>query len=74
MRRNTLLICLLLIAGTVSVNAQLPAPPMAAFEADAPKIGEPLPAITIYDDLGNPVNVRDLAPENYKVLILGCLT
>ena len=39
-----------------------------------PKVGEPLPDVTIYDDLGNPVNLRELADENYKVLVLGCLT
>ena len=49
-------------------------PPLAQFEAEAPKIGEPLPDITILDELGNPVNLRELADENYKVLVLGCLT
>lgn len=49
-------------------------PHMAEYEAIAPKIGEPLPDITIFDDLGNPVNLRDLPGENYKVLVLGCLT
>ena len=49
-------------------------PRMEEFEANAPKVGEPLPDITVLDDLGNPVNIRDLAGENYKVLVLGCLT
>ena len=40
----------------------------------APEIGEELPDLTIFDDQGNPVNVRELAKENYKVLVLGCLT
>ena len=40
----------------------------------APEIGEPLPDLTIVDEHGNPVNVRDLASENYTVLVLGCLT
>jgi len=47
---------------------------MPQFEADAPKVGERLPDIAIHDDLGNLVNIRELADENYKVLILGCLT
>jgi hypothetical protein len=47
---------------------------MEEFETGAPQIGEQLPDLEIYDDLGNPVNIRDLAGENYKVLVLGCLT
>ena len=54
--------------------AQSGPPRMPQFEADAPKVGEALPDITIHDDLGNPVNIRELASENYKVLVLGCLT
>ena len=49
-------------------------PPMEAFEDHAPKIGEAFPDVVIHDDLGNPVNLRELANENYKVLVLGCLT
>jgi hypothetical protein len=49
-------------------------PPFQAFEEGAPQIGEPLPDITIFDDQGNPVNLRELATENYTVLVLGCLT
>ena len=40
----------------------------------APKIGEQLPDLTIADDQGNPVNIRELAREHYTVLVLGCLT
>jgi hypothetical protein len=47
---------------------------MERFEASAPQVGEPLPGIIVHDDLGNPVNIRELADENYKVLVLGCLT
>jgi hypothetical protein len=46
----------------------------ARFEVSAPKIGDPLPDLSIFDDQGNPVNIRDLGGENYKVLVLGCLT
>ena len=49
-------------------------PGMALFEERAPQIGEPLPDLTIVDDTGNPVNVRDLPGENFSVLVLGCLT
>jgi hypothetical protein len=44
------------------------------FAERAPEIGDPLPDLTIVDDMGNPVNIRDLASENYTVLVLGCLT
>ena len=49
------------------------APPDARFEM-APKIGEPLPDISVVDRDGNPVNVREVASEHYTVLVLGCLT
>ena len=65
---------ILLLLGSLPVVAQNGPPVMPQFEADAPKVGEPLPDVTIYDDLGNPVNLRELADENYKVLVLGCLT
>jgi hypothetical protein len=57
-----------------SVFAQSGPPRMPQFEADAPKVGEALPDVVIHDDLGNPVNLRELSSENYKVLVLGCLT
>lgn len=65
---------LLLVLGSIPAFAQSGPPVMPQFEADAPKVGETLPDITIHDDLGNPVSIRDLAGENYKVLVLGCLT
>jgi hypothetical protein len=41
----------------------------------APEIGEQFPDLTIVDDQGNPVNIRDLASQSqYTVLTLGCLT
>lgn len=69
-----LLVSLLLYLGSNSAFSQMQPPRMEKFESDAPKVGETLPDITIHDDLGNPVNIRDLANENYKVLVLGCLT
>lgn len=64
----------LISVGMSQAIAQGGPPRMPQFEADAPKIGEQLPDITIHDDLGNPVNLRDLSDENHKVLVLGCLT
>ncbi len=41
----------------------------------APEVGEQIPDVTIVDDHGNPVNIRDLASNSpYTVLTLGCLT
>ncbi len=63
------------------MGAQRPAELAAAvqavidrFDAAAPKIGEPLPDLTLVDDQGNPANIRDIANEHYTVLVLGCLT
>jgi len=40
-----------------------------------PGIGEQLPDISIVDDHGNPVNMRDITTTGrYTVLTLGCLT
>lgn len=49
-------------------------PPIPLFEERAPEIGEPLPDISIFDEAGKPVDIRQLARENYTVLVLGCLT
>lgn len=41
----------------------------------APEIGEQISDVTIVDDRGNPVNIRELASQSpYTVLTLGCLT
>jgi hypothetical protein len=40
----------------------------------APKIGDQMPDLTIFDDMGKPVNIRDITKEHYTVLVLGCLT
>ena len=41
----------------------------------APEIGEQIFDVTIVDDQGNPVNIRELASQSsYTVLTLGCLT
>ena len=41
----------------------------------APEVGDQIPDLTIVDDQGNPVNIRELASRSpYTVLTLGCLT
>ena len=44
------------------------------FLENGPKVGEQLPDLTIFDDMGTPVNIRDVTKGNYSVLVLGCLT
>jgi len=39
-----------------------------------PDIGEQIPDITIVDDQGNPVSMRDITTGQYTVLTVGCLT
>ncbi len=39
-----------------------------------PDIGEQIPDVTIVDDQGNPVNMRDITSGQYTVLTVGCLT
>lgn len=44
------------------------------FEEEAPKVGELMPDVLVYDDEGNPHRLPELLAEHYSVLILGCLT
>jgi len=80
----------LFVSGTLlawsALNAQRPGPdefvdpsvgdgPRAhEFWPAAPEVGDLFPDVNVVDDLGNPVNIRELAAENYSVLVLGCLT
>ena len=69
-----------------AVNAQRPGPgaipdpsvgdgPRAhEFWPAAPQVGDLFPDVSVVDDQGVPVNIRELAAENYSVLVLGCLT
>lgn len=41
---------------------------------NAPKIGETLPDITLYDPDGKEVSLHEALTGHYTVLILGCLT
>ncbi len=44
------------------------------FEAAAPAVGEPMPALTLYDAEGEDVELRQLLHGHYTVMVLGCLT
>ena len=61
----------LLLSGTVFSQQ---GDPVMRF-VGAPEIGEQISDVTIVDDQGNPVNIRELASQSpYTVLTLGCLT
>ena len=59
-------------------NAQAPRPgptgDIPRFLESGPKVGDPLPDLSIFDDMGRPVNIRDITEGSYSVLVLGCLT
>ena len=44
--------------------------------AVAPQVGDQMPDLQIFDDMGQPVSIGELTNngENYSVLTLGCLT
>ena len=69
---------LALVMASALSNAQAPRPgpggDMPRFIADGPKVGDPLPDLTIFDDMGRPVDIRDITKGSYSVLVLGCLT
>ena len=74
---------LLILSGA---NAQRPAPgqipnpnigdgPGAErFWPAAPQVGDLFPDVSVVDNQGKPVNIRELPGENYSVIVLGCLT
>ena len=72
----TLAITGLLLSAAAQAQQGIPGAerPMPRFDV-APEIGEQFPDITIVDDQGDPVNIRELASQSpYTVLTLGCLT
>ncbi|MFQ5701383.1 MAG: hypothetical protein ACE5HU_06025 [Acidobacteriota bacterium] len=44
------------------------------FEEAAPRVGESMPDLTLYDDAGRLVSLRDVLRDHYTVVVLGCLT
>jgi cytochrome oxidase Cu insertion factor (SCO1/SenC/PrrC family) len=74
MFKRMLPLALLALAPVTLVLAQGPLlPPDVRFES-GPKVGELVPDVTIVDDQGNPVSLRDVARGHYTVMTLGCLT
>ena len=48
--------------------------PMGQFEEVAPKVGDLMPDVAVFDAEGVEHRLPDLLGERYTVLILGCLT
>jgi hypothetical protein len=68
-------VVLAFVAAPTLGNAQRgPSGDMPRFIEMGPKVGEQLPDLTIVNDLGQPVNIREITKGNYSVLVLGCLT
>jgi cytochrome oxidase Cu insertion factor (SCO1/SenC/PrrC family) len=68
------LLALLVLAPVNLVLAQgALLPPDVRFES-GPKVGDQVPDVTIVDDQGNPVSLRDVVRGHYTVMTLGCLT
>ena len=63
-----------------AANAQAPDPSVGdgprahEFWPAAPEVGDLFPDVNVVDDQGSLVNIRELAAENYSVIVLGCLT
>ena len=74
-------VALALVATPLLSNAQQgqrppggPGGDIPKFVELGPKVGEQMPDVTVVDDMGMPVNIRELTKGNYSVLVLGCLT
>ncbi|MCZ6498579.1 MAG: hypothetical protein O6765_07640 [Gammaproteobacteria bacterium] len=71
------LLLLLVVLAAAPVNSILAQgallPPDVRFQ-NGPKVGERVPDVTIVDDQGRPVSIRELAQGQYTVMTLGCLT
>ncbi len=74
----TAFVMLGMVMAASSSHAQAPRPGVigvtARFIAGGPKVGDPLPDLSIFDDMGRPVNIRDITEGSYSALVLGCLT
>lgn len=72
------IVALALISTPLLSNAQQqrrgPTGDIPRFLESGPKVGEQVPDVTIVDDMGMPVSVREITKGNYSVLVLGCLT
>ncbi len=73
LRTASLFLILAGIVQTSLVVAQGTAP-QVRFESAAAQVGELIPDLTVVDDQGNPVKLRDITRGHYTTITLGCLT
>ena len=66
----------LLVTATMllPVAAQEPNRSEDAFAQTAPKVGDPIPDVTGFDEHGAPFPLRERLQGSYTVLVFGCLT
>ncbi len=62
------------LAASTLTAAQGPLPVRPSFEREAPKVGELMPDVIVYDRNGKEVRLRSLFGGQPAVLITGCLT
>ncbi len=61
-------------AGGAAAQSGQAAAMMSGFENSAPTVGALLPDLTLYDDQGEKINLREITKGQYTVLVFGCLT
>jgi hypothetical protein len=71
---HTTIVVGMVAASSLSHAQRGPSGDMPRFIENGPKVGERLPDLTIVDDMGSPVNIREITEGSYSVLVLGCLT
>ena len=68
------LACLTMVAPAFDQRGESPRDGVnSGFDRKAPKVGERLPNLSMYDEMGEVFKLRSLK-ENYTVLVFGCLT
>jgi len=72
--RSASLVLILAALLQTSVVVAQGTPPQVRFESAAAQVGELIPDLTVVDDQGNPVNLRDITRGHYTTITLGCLT
>ncbi len=67
---------ILILAGLMQTSLVVAqgTPPQVRFETAAAQVGELIPDLTVVDDQGNPVKLRDITRGHYTTITLGCLT
>ena len=74
LKRKLSLLAILAVAPVNLVLSQGALLPVDVRFESGPKVGELVPDVTIVDDQGNSVVLRELTQGGYTVMTLGCLT